>query len=143
MVKDAEANAEEDKRKKEIATLKNEADTLVYSVEKSLKDYGEKIPPGEKAEAEEALKRLKDIKDTTSNPEELKKAVEAMTAISHKFAEKMYKEAADAKAASEQQGQPHGEGSGGEGGGAHKHGGGPEEEVVEAEFEDMDNKKKK
>ncbi len=141
MVKDAEANAEEDKRKKEIATLRNEADTLVYSVEKSLKDYGEKIPPGEKAEAEEALKRLKDLKDTTSNPEELKKAVEAMTAISHKFAEKMYKEAAEAKAASEQQGQQHG--GGGEGAGAHKHGGGPEEEVVEAEFEDVDKNKNK
>ncbi|KWT91847.1 molecular chaperone DnaK [Candidatus Magnetominusculus xianensis] len=132
MVKDAEAHADEDKRKKELATVRNEADTLVYAVEKSLKEYGDKLTPAEKAEAEEKLKRLKDIKDTSTNPEELKKAVEELTTVSHKFAEQMYKDAA-AKQASEQ-GQQQGAGG--------QKAGGPEEEVVEAEFEDVDKNKK-
>ncbi|WP_420263690.1 molecular chaperone DnaK [Candidatus Magnetominusculus dajiuhuensis] len=134
MVKDAEAHAEEDKKKKELVTVRNEADALVYAVEKSLKDYGDKVTPAEKAEAEEALKRLKDMKDTATDPEELKKAVEALTTVSHKFAEHIYKDAA-AKSASEQGQQP-----GGEGG--QQKAGGPEEEVVEAEFEDVDKNKK-
>ncbi|MCG6550977.1 MAG: molecular chaperone DnaK [Candidatus Magnetominusculus sp. LBB02] len=129
MVKDAEANAVDDRRKKELATARNEADTLVYAVEKTLKEHGDKVSESEKAEAEAALKRVKDIKDTATDPDELKKAVEALTAVSHKFAEHMYKDAA-AKNASEQ---------GGDGGQKH---GGPEEEVVEAEFEDVDKKKK-
>ncbi|MEO5361491.1 MAG: molecular chaperone DnaK [Nitrospirota bacterium] len=133
MVKDAEAHADEDKRKKELATVRNEADTLVYAVEKSLKEYGDKVTPAEKAEAEEKLKRLKDIKDTSTNPEELKKAVEELTNVSHKFAEQMYKDAA-AKQASEQGQQQQGAGG--------QKAGGPEEEVVEAEFEDVDKNKK-
>ncbi|MBV6341724.1 molecular chaperone DnaK [Candidatus Magnetobacterium casense] len=133
MVKDAEAHAEEDKRKKELATVRNEADTLVYSVEKSLKEYGDKIQPAEKTEAEEAVKRLRDIKDTASDPEELKKAIEALTTISHKFAEHIYKDAT-AKDAS-------GQGQKGASEGGQK-AGGPEEEVVEAEFEDVDKHKK-
>ncbi|MBF0516468.1 MAG: molecular chaperone DnaK [Nitrospirae bacterium] len=132
MVKDAEAHAEDDRKKKELATVKNEADTLVYAVEKSLKEYGDKVTATEKAEAEEKLKRLKDIKDTSTNPEELKKAVEELTNVSHKFAEQMYKDAA-AKQASEQ-GQQQGTGG--------QKAGGPEEEVVEAEFEDIDKNKK-
>ncbi|MBF0567921.1 MAG: Hsp70 family protein, partial [Nitrospirae bacterium] len=134
MVKDAEAHAEEDRKKKELVTVRNEADALVYAVEKSLKEYGDKVTPAEKAEAEEALKRLKDMKDTATDPEELKKAVEALTTVSHKFAEHIYKDAA-AKSASEQGQQP-----GGEGG--QQKAGGPEEEVVEAEFEDVDKNKK-
>ncbi|MBF0556230.1 MAG: molecular chaperone DnaK [Nitrospirae bacterium] len=135
MVKDAEAHAEDDRRKKELATVRNEADTLVYAVEKSLKDYGDKVTPAEKAEADEALKRLRDMKDTATDPEELKRAVEALTTVSHKFAEHIYKDAAS-KSASEQ-GQHPGEGAGGQ-----QKAGGPEEEVVEAEFEDVDKNKK-
>jgi molecular chaperone DnaK len=55
MQRDAESHADEDKKKKELAEAKNEADTLVYSVEKSLREYGDKLTEQEKKEIEEAL----------------------------------------------------------------------------------------
>ncbi len=54
MMRDADSHSDEDKRKKQLAEAKNEADTLVYTVEKSLRDYGDKLSEGEKKEIEEA-----------------------------------------------------------------------------------------
>jgi molecular chaperone DnaK len=130
MTTDAEAHSEEDKKKRQLAEAKNEADTLIYSVEKSLKDYGDKVSEDEKQKINDALEKCKNLKDTTDDPAELKKAIEELTAASHKIAEEMYKAgAADAQqSAGEQAGT----------GETQKE----KEDVVEAEFEDEDKDKK-
>ncbi len=138
MVRDADAHSDEDKRKKQLAEVRNEADTLVYSVEKSLKDYGDKLSESEKKEIEEALERCRKAKDTSQEPSEIKSAVENLTGKSHKLAEHLY------KGAGAQPGADAGAGAGTESSGAGAQSGakGPEEEVVEAEFEDVDKDKK-
>lgn len=133
MTSDAESHAEEDKKKRRLAETKNEADTLVYSVEKSLKDYGDKVSDDEKQKINSALEKCKNLKDTTTDPDELKKAVEELTTASHKIAEEMYK-AGGAGAADAQQ-------TTGEAGGTEEEQK-EKEDVVEAEFEEADKEKK-
>ena len=133
MVRDAESHSDEDKRKKLLAEARNEADTLVYTVEKSLKDFGDKLTEEEKKDIEEAIERCKKLKDTSNEPSEIKSAVENLTAKSHKLAEHLYKGAGAQSGTSAS-----GTGSEGPQAGAKA----PEEEVVEAEFEDVDKDKK-
>ncbi|MDA8433082.1 MAG: molecular chaperone DnaK [Nitrospiraceae bacterium] len=128
MVRDADSHADEDRKKKQLAEARNTADTLVYTVEKSLKDYGDKISADEKRDIEEALESCRKVKDSSSNPDEIKSATDRLTTVSHKLAEHIYKSAGA---------QP--QGDGGAAGQAKKEG---EEEVVEAEFEDVDKDKK-
>jgi len=137
MMRDAESHSDEDKRKKKLAEVRNEADTLVYTVEKSLKDYGDKVTEAEKKDIEEALERCKKVKDTGSDPDEIKSAVDNLMTKSHKLAEHLYKDA----------GAQAGAGAGPTGAGPTEAGAsgsskGPEEEVVEAEFEDVAKEKK-
>ncbi|MFZ6016520.1 MAG: molecular chaperone DnaK [Nitrospirota bacterium] len=126
MMRDAEAHSEEDKRKKRLAEARNEADTLIYTVEKSLREYGDKLTESEKKDIEDALERCKKAKDTSNEESEIRSAVENLTRTSHKLAEHIYR-AAGAQA---------GAGAGTTGGTK-----APEEDVVEAEFEDVDKKK--
>jgi molecular chaperone DnaK len=132
MTADAESHAGEDKNRRSLAEAKNEADTLIYSVEKSLKDYGDKVTDDEKQKINAALEKCKNLKDTATDPDELKKAVEELTTASHKIAEEMYKAGA---AGSEAQ-QPDGES------GATEEAPKDKEDVVEAEFEESDQEKK-
>jgi molecular chaperone DnaK len=132
MTRDAEAHAQEDKRKRRLAEAKNEADTLIYTVEKSLRDYGDKLSESEKRDIEEAIERCRKAKDTSNDIDEIKSAIENLTTRSHKLAEHIY------KGAGAQAGAGAGTAGRGEGTGAK----GPEEEVVEAEFEDVDKDKK-
>ena len=133
MMRDAESHGEDDKRKKQLAESRNEADTLIYSVEKSLKDYGDKLTESEKKDIEDALERCRKAKETSNEASEIKSAVEELTSKSHKLAEHIYR-TTGAKA---------GEGTAGTQTGAGTAGAkGPEEEVVEAEFEDVDKKDK-
>jgi molecular chaperone DnaK len=92
MVKEAESHSEEDKKKKELIEARNEADTLVYTSENTLKEHGDKISESDKAEIEKALAKCKSIKDTSENPEEIREAITALTTASHKLAEQMYKD---------------------------------------------------
>ncbi|HTZ17491.1 MAG TPA: molecular chaperone DnaK [Dissulfurispiraceae bacterium] len=130
MMRDAESHAEEDRKRKELAEAKNNADTLVYSVEKSLKEYGDKVTEDEKKEIEVALEKCKKLKDSGTSADELKAAVDDLTKASHKIAEHVYKAQQEAAA---------GAGASTDGGSKTKSG---EEEVVEAEFEDVDKGKK-
>lgn len=130
MMRDAESHADEDKKKKYLVQAKNEADTLVYTSEKSLKEYGDKLTEQERKDLESAIAKCKNLKDTSSNTEEIKAAIDELTKASYKIAEHMYKTGAG------HAGQEGGEASGS--GTAKK----PEEEVVEAEFEDVDKKEK-
>lgn len=127
MMRDAEAHADEDRKRKEIAEVKNNADTLVYSVEKSLKDYGDKITESDKKDIEAALDKCRKVKDSSSDLSEIKAAVEELTKASHKLAEHVYKAGQ----------QPGGDGSGA----GTEAKGKPEEDVMEAEFEDVDKNK--
>lgn len=90
MMKDAEANAKADKEKKEFIDAKNKADGLVYSVEKSLKEHGDKISEDEKKAIEENMKALKEAMEGTS-VEALNKGIEELTNASMKLGEAVYK----------------------------------------------------
>lgn len=91
MMKDAEANAKADKEKKEFADAKNQADTLIYSVEKSLKDYGDKVTEDERKKIQENLDELKKAIEG-DNLEAIKKGTEELTNASMKLGEAIYKQ---------------------------------------------------
>jgi molecular chaperone DnaK len=90
MVKDAEQNAASDRALKEKVEARNEADGLIYSVEKSLKDYGDKVDAAEKAAIETAVNDLKAVLNS-DNVAEIKSKTEALKQASHKLAEELYK----------------------------------------------------
>ncbi|MBO5442893.1 MAG: molecular chaperone DnaK [Alphaproteobacteria bacterium] len=125
MVKDAEANAEADKRKKELVEAKNQAEGLVHATEKTLKEHGDKVSAAEKSKIEDELKALK----TAIEAEDLtviKEKTESLMQASLKLGEAMYKQAdasgaagAGAQAGAEQA-QPSGD-----------------EKVVDADFEEV------
>ncbi len=129
MVKDAEAHAEEDKRKKEMIEVKNKADSLVYATQKSLKDFGDKISEDEKKEIEEAIEKTKKAIEGDSK-EEIEKAMEELARKSHKLAEEAYKKA------QAEGGSAQGESA------AQSEGTKEEEDVVEAEVEEDGNENK-
>jgi molecular chaperone DnaK len=92
MVKEAEAHAEEDKKERERAEIRNEADTFLYSTEKSLKDYGDKVGEAERASIQAAMDDLK--KAIESNDlEQMKAKMETLKQASYKLAEEVYKAA--------------------------------------------------
>jgi len=99
MKKEAEANADEDKKFQELIESRNKADMLISSTEKSLKDYGDKVSEEDKKNIEEAVEELRKVKDS-ENKEEIDAAIEKLSQSAHKLAEEVYK---DAQAA--QQGQ--------------------------------------
>ncbi len=140
MTKEAESHATEDIKKKELAMARNEADTLAYSVEKSLSDYGDKLTEEEKTDIEATLETVKRVKESSNEASEIKEAVVKLTNASHKIAEHVYKAAQEQQAA----GAAPGGGQGGGGGGEAPSGDGgtqaEDEDVVEAEFEDVDKK---
>jgi molecular chaperone DnaK len=93
MVREAESHASEDSKKKQLVEARNEADALVYSTDKTLKEHGDKISESERSVIESALEKCKNIKDTSENPEEIREATVALTTASHKLAEQMYQSA--------------------------------------------------
>ncbi len=90
MVKEAEMHAEEDKKEREKIEVRNEADSLLYSTEKSLKDYGDKISSDEKSKINEAMEALKSAM-TSGIVEDIKSKTEALQQAAYKLAEEMYK----------------------------------------------------
>jgi len=90
MVKEAEKFAEEDKKRKEEAELLNQANTLLYSTEKALKDYGDKVSAADKENVEKELNVLREaIKEKAAD--KIKSSMESLQKVSHKLAEEMYK----------------------------------------------------
>ena len=89
MKKEAEEHAGEDKKKKEQVEIKNQADTVVFTTEKLLKESGEKMKPEDKKELEEKLENLKKVKDS-DNIEDIKKKMEEMNQIAQKIGAAMY-----------------------------------------------------
>jgi molecular chaperone DnaK len=128
MKKEAEAHAAEDARHREEIEIKNRADSLVYTTERTLRDHGDKVPAEDKQNIETALNGVREALKG-DDTERIKRAEEELQKASHKLAEVMYREA-QAKS------QP----SGGAGGG---HTDGQKGDVVDAEFEDLGEKKDK
>lgn len=109
MVKDAESHAEEDAKKKELIEARNQADTLIYTTEKSMRDLGDKVESDLRGEIENKIEALKKVKDG-EDLDAIKKASDELSQASHKLAEKLYAQqqqgGAEAGAGQTQQGQP-------------------------------------
>ncbi|OFW57266.1 MAG: molecular chaperone DnaK [Candidatus Solincola sediminis] len=105
MVKDAEAHAEEDRRRREEADVRNNADSLVYTTEKSLHDLGDQVSPDDRKAIETALADVKEALKG-SDIDDIRRKTEILTQASYKLAEHMY-----AQASTEGQGGPQGDGS--------------------------------
>lgn len=125
MVRDAEKFSSEDAKKKEEIELINHADNLAYATEKSLKDFGEKVSPNERAQMETKLNDLRTaIKD--KNVTRIRKATEELTAASHKLAEEIYRTQQQKGQQTEPGPQPTGN----------------KDDIIDAEFHDDDEHKK-
>jgi molecular chaperone DnaK len=130
MVKDAEANAADDARRKQEIEVRNQTDSLVYSTERTLSEHGSKLAEADRKAVEDALAETKEALKG-EDLERMKRAQETLTKASHKLAEIMYREA-------QAQGAP---GAGAGAGNQSKSAGPKEGEVVDAEFEDLGEKK--
>jgi molecular chaperone DnaK len=102
MMKDAELHAEEDKKRKDLVEAKNAADQLIYSVDKTIKDLGEKADAAEVEKANAAKENLQKTLET-DNLEDIKKATEELTEIVQQLSVKLYEQAAQAAQAQEAQ----------------------------------------
>ena len=136
MAKDAESHAADDRKQRDQIEARNRADAMIYNVEKTLKEHRSKISDAEAKNIEDAIEETRKAMQGGS-PEVLNAATDKLTAASHKLAEAMYKSAA-----------PQGDGAQGAAGGAN--GGGPggdagqkKDDVVDAEFVDVDPKDRK
>ena len=132
MVKDAEANAEEDHRMAELALARNSADGLVHSTRKSMTEYGDKLEEADKTAIEAALKDVEDALKDNADKATIDAKVEALGTASQKLGEKMYAEAQAAQAAA-------GGGADGAGAGAGAAGGSKpaDDNVVDADFKEV------
>lgn len=130
MVQDAELNAEEDKKLHELVQARNQADTLIHSVKKSLEEYGDKIGADEKAKIEEAVKDA-EAAIKTDDKADIEAKMEALGKASQKLGEIMYAQA-------QAEGQPAADGAQAAGSSAGKKEDG---NVVDAEFEEVKDKK--
>ncbi|GAF65972.1 molecular chaperone DnaK [Bacillus sp. TS-2] len=129
MVQDAEANAEEDKKRREEVELRNEADQLVFQTEKTLKDLGEGVDPAEKEKAEAAKDKVKAALES-NNSEEIRAAKDELQEVVTAITTKMYEQAA--QAAQAQQGAE----------GGQEQSSNQDDNVVDADYEEVNDDKK-
>jgi molecular chaperone DnaK len=136
MVKDADAHSEEDKRRREVVDARNQADQLVYSLEKLLRENKERIPEREAENVRSEIENTKKAMES-DNLEQIRSAIESLNRASHKLTEMMYQQAGPQPQSSEappdQQEQRGGSGQASSGGG--------EDEVIDAEVVDEDKKR--
>ena len=135
--KDAEAHAEEDRKAREAAETRNTADNLAYQCEKQLAELGEKLSPEQKKGVEDAIKDVREKLNGT-DAEAIKKATEELQSRFQAISAELYKQAASKKQPGPQPDDPTGS-SGSTGGSATK----ADENVVDADFEVVDDDKKK
>jgi molecular chaperone DnaK len=130
LVKDAEMHAEEDKRRKELIEARNHADSLVYSVEKNVKEFGDKVDAAEKSKIEDAIAKVKKALEG-DDLDAIKKAQDDLMNVSHKLAEAMYAKTAAGP------GGPGAAGGSGAAGGENHASGKKDDDVVDADFEEV------
>jgi molecular chaperone DnaK len=135
MIRDAEAHAEEDRRQRALIDARNTAENMVHATRKSMTDLGDKVGDKEKAEINAAIEKVETaIKG--DDKERIEEATTKLTEIAGKLAERVYKEAGQA------QGQPSGASAGPGAGEPGQQAAGGNENVVDAEFEEVDEDKK-
>ena len=130
MVNEAEEHAGEDKKRRELTEAKNNADSLVYSTEKSLAEFGDKIDGSEKEIIEKDVTSLKDALEA-EDVEGITKGIEALTQSSMKLGEAMYKASQEESAAANDVGNENVDGSNGDA---------KADDVVDVDFEEVDEK---
>ena len=135
MAKDAEAHAAEDKAQRESIDSKNQLDSMIYQIEKMLKEQGDKISGSERGDVENALADAKKAVESNDKAQ-MEKAREALTQASHKLAEQMYKSAQSQAAPGAGPTAGAGPDTGSNGAGEKK-----DEGVIDAEYVDVDPKK--
>jgi molecular chaperone DnaK len=128
MVKDAEISAASDQAKREEAEIRNQASSLIYSTEKSLKEVGEKLEEGPRGEVETALSDLKKVSEN-GTAMEIKPAIDKLQAASYKMAELLYQKAAP-------EGAPSGNGASNGQAEGEPEAPKPSEDVIDAEFKE-------
>jgi molecular chaperone DnaK len=134
MVKDAEAHAEEDKRRRELVEAKNNADALIHTTERTLKESGDKVPQSDRDAVEQAIQALKETLGS-EDASQIKAKTDALAQASMKVGEALYKA---------QQAEQPGAGDGSSSGGAsHGDSSGGSDKVVDADFEEVDDQKKR
>jgi molecular chaperone DnaK len=133
MMREAESHAEEDRKRREEAEVRNNADTLVYQTEKLLKEQGEKATPEDRTAIEDALKSVKEAIAGT-DVDAIKKAHEGLISASQNFASRLYQQAAAQAQGGGGATDASGDGPGFSGDGAD--GAAGEEEVADAEIVD-------
>jgi molecular chaperone DnaK len=132
MVKDAESHAEEDKKRRELVETRNHADALIHSTEKSLNEAGDKVPAGDKQAIESAIAALKSV-TTGEDVSAIRSRTEALAQAAMKMGEALYKGQAAGAEAPQPGPQP----------GSHPGAGGGDDKVVDADFEEVDEQKKR
>jgi molecular chaperone DnaK len=135
MTSEAQAHADEDKNYREKVEAKNKLDSLVYNTEKMLKENRETISETEAVSLEEALSKAKNTLESSTDASELNAAFEELTQSSHRLAEAMYQKTAGQ---AQQQGGPGSATGASEAPGDQKQGDTKEDEVIDAEYVDMD-----
>jgi molecular chaperone DnaK len=128
MIRDAESHADEDKRKRAFIEARNNLDTLIYSTEKTLSEFGDKLNPTDKGTLDTALQEAKTALES-QDVEVLKKAHENLVKASHRLSEEMYKKAA-AEAGPQEEADAHAENG-------QNARGGSQDDVVDADFEEV------
>ena len=134
MVKDAEAHAAEDKRRRELVEAKNQADALIHTTERTLKENGDKVPQADRQAVEQAIQALKDTL-SSEDSDQIRSKTEALAQVSMKIGEALY------KAQQAEQAGPSDGPSGGAGQTGPSDGG--SDKVVDADFEEVDDQKKR
>ena len=130
MINDAEQFADEDKAKRESVEVKNQAETLIYSTEKSVSELGDKLPEEDKTKIEACTEQLKKSVES-DDIEAIKSDIEALSQASHKMAEMLYSQQQE-----KQEGQDPGDGSDQESDSEEKSGK-EDEDIVDADFEEV------
>jgi len=133
MVREAQSHADEDHKQREAIEVRNRADQLVYATEKTLKEIGDKVSGGDKADVEKALDNLRSLLKTGS-AEEIAKASETLQSASYKLAESVYNQATPPSG--DGAASPNGSSNGETAGAGAATGGAPEGDVIDAEFKE-------
>jgi len=140
MVNEAKEHAEEDKKKRSLVDAKNNADGLIYSTEKLMKEVGSKVPEDMKKNIEEQVKVLQKSLES-DNADQIKKETEKLQNLQNELSQKLYAQAGAGTGPGTGPGGPGAGATGGKKAGGNKKGNG-EEEVIDAEFEAKDDENK-
>ena len=130
MVKDAESHAQDDEKKKELIEARNQADSIIYSTEKSMNDLGDKLDDSTKQDLESKIQELKNVMDG-EDAEAIKNATNELSQASHKLAEQLYQQQSQGAEGAEAGGA---DAAGGEADGQSQGSGDDDEDVVDADY---------